>query len=76
MPDLPKRLEWHLLEETYYPDRDPSKACGGYTYRAMVPGGWLVAVWAGDTKHDHAWGGGLSFVADAAHKWEINTRRV
>jgi hypothetical protein len=36
-------LHWELLEETYSAASKPD----GFTYRAKVPGGWLVAVTAG-----------------------------
>lgn len=42
----------------------------GYTYRAKVRGGWLVSVWAGDKK-DQRWGGGLTFMPDAKHEWDV-----
>jgi hypothetical protein len=60
-------LEWQLLEETYSPGNTYPQ---GYTYRAKVPGGWLVAVWAGDDKK-HGLGGGLTFVPKPTHSWDI-----
>ncbi len=51
------------------------------TYRAWVPGGWLVCVWAdvtsspptpGSVPAGH-WGGGLTFVPDPNHEWETET---
>lgn len=44
------------------------------TYRAAVPGGWLVAVWTWDKKPPPAdiWGGGLTFVPDPSHAWVVD----
>ena len=38
-------LHWELLQETYSATKAKPD---GFTYRAKVPGGWLVAVWAGE----------------------------
>jgi hypothetical protein len=35
----------------------------GSTYRAKVPGGWLVRIWRADE------GVGLTFVPDPNHEW-------
>ena len=67
-------LQWEAIEETYDAKQHPPNSYGGYTYRSRVPGGWLVAIWAGNSPHDHAWGGGLTFVPDANHKWEVAIR--
>lgn len=63
------QLEWQLIEETYTPDLPPK----GFTYRAKVPGGWLVAVWAGKTQN-HGLGGGVTFVPDEGHAWQVRAR--
>lgn len=63
---MPRTLDWKLLEETYAPKQTKPD---GFTYRAKVPGGWLVSIWAGEMK-DHKWGGGLTFVPDPEHRWE------
>lgn len=76
MPIPPNTLRWEALEETYDAPEHPPNSYRGYTYRASVPGGWLVAVWAGDTQLDHAWGGGLTFVPDPQHQWEIAVRKL
>ena len=64
-------LHWELLQETYSVESRPD----GFTYRAKVPGGWLVAVWAGEPG-EHALGGGLTFVPDPTHSWEVGTRML
>lgn len=61
-----KRLRWEqVLEEG---------ETGHCTYRAAVPGGWLVAVWALDFDKNEVtdWGGGLTFVPDPTHAWVID----
>ncbi len=68
---LASHLEWKLVEETYDPDKPPK----GYTYRAKVPGGWLVAVWAGKDE-SHGLGGGLTFVPDPTHGWSLTSRAL
>lgn len=65
-------LDWELLDERWTPGDTLPDA---YTYRAKVPGGWLVAIWAGD-HHDHAWGGGLTFVPDPTHSWPVDLRTL
>ena len=64
-------LHWELLDETYSTASKPD----GFTYRAKVPGGWLVAVWAG-TPQKHEWGGGLTFVPDPTHSWDVAPRTL
>jgi hypothetical protein len=72
---IPKNtLEWEAIEETYDPPQHPPNSYQGYTYRAPVPGGWLVAIWAGKDDFDHAWGGGLTFVPDPKHEWKVAIR--
>jgi len=48
------------------------------TWRAKVPGGWLVSVWAQKTNEDGTgndvpgganWGGGLTFLPDDKYLW-------
>jgi hypothetical protein len=66
----PELLHWEMLGEEYSHDADPD----GFTYRAKVPGGWLVAIWAGESVKEHKWGGGLTFVPDPTHAWEVKLR--
>ena len=66
-------LEWKRISETYdgVPEGKSSRPDKGFTYRAQVPGGWLVAIWAGEDK-TFPWGGGLAFVPDPTHAaWEV-----
>ena len=72
---IPKdTLQWQLIEETYDPPEKAPNSYKGYTYRARVLGGWLVAIWAGDSPSDHAWGGGLTFVPDPNEDWKVAIR--
>lgn len=66
-----RNLHWELLQETYSAASRPD----GFTYRAKVPGGWLVAVWAG-TDNDQGLGGGLTFLPDPTHGWDVATREL
>jgi hypothetical protein len=59
------QLRWQRLTESY--EGNPLKR--GFTYRAEVPGGWLVTVCAG--KPGKGQFGGLCFIADAAHEWQL-----
>ena len=68
-------LEWTRIKELYAQSDTP--ACS--TYRAKVPGGWLVAIWAApdaaprssaDT-NKHTFGGGVAFVPDPTHGWQL-----
>ena len=63
-------LYWEMLEENYSHDAKPD----GFTYRAKVPGGWLVAVWAGPSIKNHGLGGGLTFVPDPKYTWRTKLR--
>jgi hypothetical protein len=66
-----KALYWELMYEHYNPwGTGPDS----FTYRAQVPGGWLVATWAGTPK-EHGQGGGLAFVPDADHTWKVKFRK-
>ncbi len=66
---MPK-LEWKRIEDQW---DDPAKP-QGFTYRAKVPGGWLVSVWAG-TEDNHGMGGGLTFVPDPGHSaWQVDNK--
>ena len=69
------KLEWTRIQETYGDKEWP--ACS--TYRARVPGGWLVTIWAApkpraqdaaDTA-TQTFAGGITFVPDPAHAWEL-----
>jgi hypothetical protein len=66
------KLEWELIQETY---STPSSRPDGFTYRAKVPGGWLVSVWAGSDQK-HGWGGGLTFYPEPAHAWDAEPREL
>jgi hypothetical protein len=60
-----RKLVWKKINDAWnggQPD--------GHTYRAKVPGGWLVSVWAGDDK-DHGLGGGLTFLPDPGNEWDV-----
>lgn len=70
-------LAWQRIKETYdgAPEEKNRNPDRGFTYRAKVPGGWLVGVWAGEDKNQ-AWGGGLTFVPDPGHKaWDVALRK-
>ena len=61
----PKQLEWQLIQATGFTN------CK--TYRAMVPGGWLVSTaQTGGTPV----GTGTTFVPDPDHSWNIQTIRT
>lgn len=76
-----KRLKWELIgvdKSSAIPMEEME------TYRAAVPGGWLVTVWAdvvdkatakkrGNEIGPGHWGGGLTFVPDPEHKWVVDT---
>ncbi len=69
-------LVWKRVQEQWDDPSEPE----GFTYRARVPGGWLVSVWAGDAD-EQASGGGVAFVPDPTHGWEltvpdVDTRRA
>jgi hypothetical protein len=66
------KLEWQLVAETYNP---PTDKHDGFTYRATIPGGWLVAVWSGKPA-DQRWGGGATFVPDPEHRWILDDREL
>jgi len=59
------KLEWNVVDDDWHHQSLPK----GFTYRAKVPGGWLVSVWAGDAKNQR-WGGGLTFLPDPTYGWE------
>ncbi len=50
------RLVWHTLENGHL---------SGRTYRAKIPGGWLLTKNSNDT--------GITFVPDPQHKWDGNS---
>jgi hypothetical protein len=67
------KLTWQRLAR----DNDDSHIV---TYRAKVPGGWLVSVWAATSTTDATgdpipggsnWGGGLTFVAGSEQEWDV-----
>jgi hypothetical protein len=44
----------------------------GKTYRAKVPGGWLVYVFTEDNEGDYPYAhGGLTFVPETGQPWEL-----
>lgn len=68
-----KKLVWQQLA------RDPNDKSDIVTYRARVPGGWLVSVWAARAKEDGTgkpiegganWGGGLTFMEGSETEWD------
>jgi hypothetical protein len=59
-----EQLEWKRVDDHW----DDSSKPEGYTYRAKVPGGWLVSVWAGSDKKQ-AFGGGMTFLPDPTYGW-------
>jgi len=64
---MEQKLKWERVEETLARGRQPTSHG---TFRAAVPGGWLVAIWSdGAGQHGNAWGGGLAFVPDPDHHW-------
>jgi hypothetical protein len=62
-------LKWERVQEMWSDENCPKYS----TWRAQVPGGWLVTVWAGDDPktHLHVNGGGLTFVPDPEHSWQM-----
>ena len=62
---MARKLEWEEVDNVWKTNAMPN----GYTYRAKVPGGWLVSVWAGDDK-TQVHGGGVTFLPDPTHGWE------
>jgi hypothetical protein len=71
---MKKPLAWERIAETFDGE---SAAQTLHTYRAKVPGGWLIAVWAdargtrGKKKSTEDWGGGVAFVPDPLHAWNL-----
>lgn len=68
-------LRWERLR------RDPTDKSEIVTWRAKVPGGWLVSVWGlrpkpdakGTTLPDGSnWGGGLTFYPDGKDEWKAD----
>lgn len=62
---MAKKLVWKRIE-----DRWNGPPPNGYTYRAKVPGGWLVSVWAGEKNHQPV-GAGVTFLPDPDHLWDV-----
>lgn len=69
-----EKLVWQELA------RDPNDTSDIVTYRARVPGGWLVSVWSATAKPNATgkqieggsnWGGGLTFVTFI--DWPVET---
>ncbi len=58
------KLHWEQLDDAW----DGPKP-DGFTYRAAVPGGWLVSIWAGDSERQE-FGGGLTFLPDPERTWK------
>jgi hypothetical protein len=66
-------LHWELIDDTWTPGDTTPKA---YTYRAQVPGGWLVSIWAGDSDDDQRLAGGVTFVPDPTWGWDVKTGKL
>lgn len=73
-----KKLRWELVKSAPkgIGNGDPNHDIE--TWRAEVPGGWLVSVWALRTEADASgpkvlgganWGGGVTFLPDPDHRW-------
>lgn len=72
---MANQLEWKRVREVY--DNKDTPTCS--TYRARVPGGWLVAIWAAPTTdkknsdtNTHTFGGGVAFVPDPTDAWALD----
>src|SRR5882672_10466340 len=67
---LMRTLDWKLVEQTWMPGATTPQA---YTYRAKVPGGWLVTIWASEEvdNDEQRFGGGLTFVPDPKRQWKV-----
>jgi hypothetical protein len=65
-----RMLDWKLVEQTWMPGSTTPQA---YTYRAKVPGGWLVTIWASEEADNDGqrYGGGLTFLPDPKHAWNV-----
>ena len=63
------KLVWEWIDDDWTHGGKPD----GFTYRAKVPGGWLISAWAG-TPEKHGLGGGLTFLADPDHSWPVTLR--
>ena len=69
------------MKEVYGNQKEDAPTCS--TYRARVPGGWLVAIWAAPTAdkknkdtNRQTFAGGVTFVLDPTHKWALDDHRV
>lgn len=74
---MTNRLEWKRVEEVYGDKQQHTPTCS--TYRAQVPGGWLVAIWAAPSATQqhldtnmHTFAGGVTFVPDPTHSWVLD----
>lgn len=75
---MANQLEWTRVQEVYG-DKTKVDTPTCSTYRAEVPGGWLVAIWSApaatpknvDT-NKHTFAGGLTFVPDPTHAWKLD----
>lgn len=65
------KLVWEKLNDHWNDKSLPE----GHTYRAQIPGGWLVSVWAGPKLNQQS-GGGLTFVPDAGHLWDAELEEL
>ncbi len=68
------KLIWELIAT------DNSNRNDIETWRARVPGGWLVSVWAVRARANATgtpvrggsnWGGGTTFLPDPKHRWKV-----
>jgi hypothetical protein len=64
---LPKQLHWEPVDESWVGRGTPTIPA---TYRAKVPGGWLLCVSAPFVDG----GSGAVFLPDPEHKWPVATR--
>ena len=78
---MTSRLEWVRIDETYDGERVPGRS----TYRAKVPGGWLLSVWTTAPQEPAEVGlepgislraGGMTFVHDPMHSWVLDGHRT
>lgn len=74
---MTNQLEWKRIKEVYGGKKEDAPTCS--TYRAQVPGGWLVAIWAAPTATQrnvdtskHTFAGGVTFVPDPTHAWALD----
>jgi hypothetical protein len=74
---MANQLEWKRIKEVYGDKKEDTPTCS--TYRAQVPGGWLVSVWAAPNTargnaetNKHTFAGSVAFVPDPTHGWTLD----